>query len=442
MSPPVRRILRKVGMKMIDEYRRAAEQVLKVSGKILESADVNSFSENDVQTVEALHGRAAELTALSDKSAGNLKPTGSVMAGLAGAGLGNDSLSNFCGKLERSFAALFPEAGRGMDGFKSFGEFISVALGGKHDPRLRQFTANEASGPQGGYTVPELWSGQLLDRIIATSIAMPRSNIVPMRSQTLHLPAFDDADRSGGSINGWSSEWLAEGATATNQTPTFRDAVLTAYKIALYSQATSEVIADGINFERNYTNRMIQTVAWNLDAVYINGNGTGKPLGILNAGNASLISVTRETAGAIGWADVTAMFARLHPQGLKTAVWLIAPSALPALLSLETESGNLVWAPGNLVENAPMLLLGLPLIVTEHVTDTVGLALVDFSRYMVGIRKEITFEASNAPGWMSDVMSFRVIARTDAQPEWAAAITPANGGDTLSSAVILGPAAE
>lgn len=63
-------------------------------------------------------------------------------------------------------------------------------------------------------------------------------------------------------------------------------------------------------------------------------------------------------------------------------------------------------------------------------------ALVDFSQYTIGLRKEVSIDKSNAPGWTEDMTDFRVIVRVDGQGTWNEAITPKNG-DSLSWAVTL-----
>ena len=65
------------------------------------------------------------------------------------------------------------------------------------------------------------------------------------------------------------------------------------------------------------------------------------------------------------------------------------------------------------------------------------IVLCDLSQYLVGMRQEIQMDYSLAPGWTEDTVDFRVIQRLDGQPIMADAVTPKNGGDTLSWAVQL-----
>jgi HK97 family phage major capsid protein len=69
--------------------------------------------------------------------------------------------------------------------------------------------------------------------------------------------------------------------------------------------------------------------------------------------------------------------------------------------------------------------------------DVGDLMLADFSQYVLGIRREVTVERSNAPGWTEDASDWRAIIRFDGQGKWNAPFTPAKGADSLSPFVTL-----
>lgn len=57
-------------------------------------------------------------------------------------------------------------------------------------------------------------------------------------------------------------------------------------------------------------------------------------------------------------------------------------------------------------------------------------------RLSCSLRREVTVERSNAPGWTEDATDWRAIIRVDGQGKWNAPVTPKNG-DTLSWCVTL-----
>jgi HK97 family phage major capsid protein len=133
------------------------------------------------------------------------------------------------------------------------------------------------------------------------------------------------------------------------------------------------------------------------------------------------------------------------PQSLDRAVWIVSPDVLPQLLTMTVGSGNAaVWiGGGNFPSGAsmpPMTMLGRPLIVSEK-AKTLGtpgdINFVDFGFYLIGDRQAMSARQSEDFRFNQDVTAFRVIERLDGRPWLTSAITPQNGGNTLSPFVGL-----
>jgi len=133
------------------------------------------------------------------------------------------------------------------------------------------------------------------------------------------------------------------------------------------------------------------------------------------------------------------MLARLHPGCYKNAVWVASSEAIGYIWTLEDTAGTNMFKPEE--TRAGGRLLGLPVMVSEHASQvgTLGdIMLVDWSQYLVGLRKDVVMERSAAPSWASDELDYRVVLRVDGQGTWQSAVTPKNGGDTLSWCVAIG----
>ena len=271
-------------------------------------------------------------------------------------------------------------------------------------------------------------------------IVRPRATVYPMAARTRRIPAWAGETHTGqyeqplSLFGGFTPVWLEEAEEATDQVATLRQIVLTAYKLGLYTSVSNELAVDGLDFGQQLEQTLMRAMSFTLDYYYLRGDGTNKPLGILNC--PSLIEVPREGAGAVSYADVTNMYARLHPVAATKAVWVANYEVIPQLLTMTDSGGvNLVWR-GNTND-----FMGLPLIKTEKTPglgQTGDLLLADFSHYAIGIRREMSIERSNAPGWERDLSSYRVLLRTDGRDTWGGPITPVDGTDTLSWCVALG----
>ncbi len=104
-----------------------------------------------------------------------------------------------------------------------------------------------------------------------------------------------------------------------------------------------------------------------------------------------------------------------------------------------------VWiGGGNFPSGAnrpPMTLLGAPIIVSEKAKQlgTAGdISFVDFGYYLLGDRQAMSSRQSEDYKFQNDVTAFRWIERVDGRPWLEEAITPQNGGDTLSPFVNTG----
>lgn len=344
---------------------------------------------------------------------------------------------------EPTFANMFGPATRDNGGFKSIGEFFAVAGSRRYDPRLRIMDASmsEGTGADGGYLVPPAFVQMLMDASLESEIVRPRASIVPMVGATATAAGFDTLNHTGGSIGGFTMEWLGELATGTRQKGKVRLIQLAAKKGAIFTQASSELSEDAPNFARDLEDTLIKAIGWSLDYYAINGTGAGQPLGVLN--DPALVTVEKEGgqgADTLLATNVLKMYARMHPACIKNAVWMTSSTCIPQLATLFIESSTGGFSEPILKQQGEAFyMMGRPVILTEKlpsVGDMGDLMLVDWSQYALGLRKDITIERSNAAGWTEDALDWRAIIRVDGQGKWNAPVTPRHG-DTLSWCVTL-----
>jgi HK97 family phage major capsid protein len=346
--------------------------------------------------------------------------------------------------VSKSFRSMFygnETVSLSNNGFHSMDEFLKTLHLGRADQRLLNSSMVEGIPEFGGYSVPEEYGAFLMDKSLESEIIRPRATVWAMGSETKKVPAFDGADRSTNLFGGISGEWLEEGQTGTRKVAKLRLIQLTAKKLACFSQASNELIADGMSFEEMLAGALIKGIGWYMDYAFINGTGEGQPLGIL--ADPALITVTKEAsqaAATITYHNVVNMFSRLAPSCFTNAVWLANPSVIPQLLTMTITIGTGgARIPVFKEEASKFTLLGKEIIFTEKcpaLGSKGDLILADLSQYAIGMRKEIALDRSNVPGWMEDMTDYRVIVRVDGQGTWDKPVTPKNG-TTLSWAVAL-----
>lgn len=320
---------------------------------------------------------------------------------------------------------------------------------------IRKAALAESSGVTGGYTVPMQWSQQLLAMAVEDMIVAQRAAHQPMNSLSMQVPSLDHTTvQTGGSpfLGGVQATWTAEGATRSESEPTFRMTELKANELSFYAVSSNEMLADSmVALESLLTTLFTGAIAWARDYAYLQGNGVGKPLGMLNSPAA--IAVTRNAANLFKWVDAYTMIGRLY--GLeswrnKATVWVMHPSVLPQLLNMSDSAGRIIFQPINqgaqempAASSGPYsagYLFGIPCVFTEKLPalGTRGdVMLLDCSKYLLGDREELVIDVSTHVLFLKNQTAWRMVWRGDGQPWLNGPITLADGVFTVSPFIIL-----
>lgn len=302
----------------------------------------------------------------------------------------------------------------------------------------------------GGFLVPEEVRSELLQFSLENAIVRPRATVIPMASLRAAIPFVDATTNNGSVYGGVIAYWTEEGAALVQSQPAFGRIVLEAKKLTAYTEVPNELRQDSQpSVEALLYNMFPKAIAWFEDIAFLRGTGVGEPLGILNPLNTATVSVAGQggqTTGTIVWENIVAMYSRMMPSSLNRAVWLVAPNALPELMTTALTVGT-GGAPIGMAsmdgQSGPQLtLLGRPVIITEKVNGLGNAAggdinFIDFDQYLIGDRMAMDAQASTEYRFGNDVTAYRFIERVDGRPWVQSAVTPANGGPTLSPFVSL-----
>lgn len=295
---------------------------------------------------------------------------------------------------------------------------------------------------EGGFLIPEVLRSELLRVALETAIMRPRARVIPMESLRVPFPAIDATSNASSVYGGIVGYWTEEAAALTASQATFGRIVLDAKKLTMYTEAPNELISDSaISFQAFIDQIFPEAMGFYEDDAFLNGTGVGMPLGVLNGGN--LISVAAEVgqpADTITWINVLAVFSRMLPSSLNRAVWIASIDTFPELATMALNvgtGGGPVWL-SNGASGPPMTILGRPVIFTEKVAklgDLGDLNFIDPGMYLIGDRQVMSAMSSPHYKFGNDMTAFRIVERVDGRPWMQSAITPKNGGATLSPTV-------
>lgn len=343
--------------------------------------------------------------------------------------------------------------------FNSLSEFLSRVRKacdneGTPDSRLRKTAGHmgEADDSQGGFLVPEYWADKIYHVAMEGAIVRPRCDaIFKAEGDSLKVTRLVDSDRSSSFFGGVTFSWVSEaGSKDTNviSKPEVGQLELTPHKLVGSCFVSNELEDDHGAFGKFIEIAFGTAIRFEEDNLFINGNGVGQPLGIMNSG--FTILEPRQVANSIGWTDVARLARRLLPDSWERAVWLINPSALDELLQAPAPAANMA----TIFDLSHRMLWGRPFIVTEkcQATGTSGdIILADFGvgHYCIADKEMVIMGSRHADsiawklqveyhrGFVTDETFWKVVLRVDGQPLLGAPITPLYGGETVSPFVAL-----
>jgi HK97 family phage major capsid protein len=321
--------------------------------------------------------------------------------------------------------------------FSSAQEFVrAVRVSGQSfDPRL-QAGMTDSNPTSAGFLVPETWAQEILNYALESSLILPRARVFPLsQGNTLKVPAVKDDDHSAGFLwTGINEQWSNELQTITETDMSTRLLELSANKLALLSNASSELVEDSAQFENILTANLQAAASFFLDSNFLLGSGVARPLGMLNAANPSLVVASKNAAtpsGGFLWEDAVSMFTAMTPACRGRAVWIFGNDLLPALSVMQIVVRNIAGTENvggsatpqfTLNADGTGTLLGRPVLFSEKLKTKGTQADCCFvcpDQYAILLRREFQLRRSLDAGFTNDSIWWRLTCRVDGQPLWA-----------------------
>ena len=333
--------------------------------------------------------------------------------------------------------------------FANPGEFFAAVKNaafypGAQDVRLRPLKAtglSEGEPADGGYLLSPQMSGGIIERMYNVGQLIQRVAVdqIGPNSNSMLYNAIQETSRADGSRwGGILGYWMAEAGTKTKSKPEFRQMELKLKKVAALCYATDEQLEDTVALESWLTRTVPDELRFQVEYAYYTGNGVGKPLGIMQA--PALVSVTRIDANQIDETDIANMWSRRWA-GFNDYVWLANSSCFPQLINLTIGNFPLLLPMNQGGQADPSFsIYGKPYFELEYTAalgTTGDIMLASLSQYQTIQKGGVQAASSIHVQFLTDETTFRFVYRTDGQPVWNSALTPKDGGGTLSPFVVL-----
>ena len=322
--------------------------------------------------------------------------------------------------------------------FKCFGDFLAKAKNKAEEVKALA----EGAGETGGYLVPEEYREEILRIGVENSVVRNQNaRVIPMNTPTLKIPALNQSSNENHLYGGVVAYWTGEGEEKTASEPKFKKIQLDVKKLIGLVVSSDELTDDAITSMGGLLQQMFgETLAFYEDEAFLQGNGVGKPLGVVDA--PATVEVTRAATNDVQTGDLINMMVRFLRRG-GSPVWVMNHEVWEKILKLQDGNNNYIFFPGmsgNITGGVPMSLYGYPIIITEKLPQlgTSGdIILADFRYYLIGDRQRLTVDESMHHKFAEDETTWRFVQRVDGQPWIDSAVTPRSGGDSLSPFVKL-----
>lgn len=311
---------------------------------------------------------------------------------------------------------------------------------------------SETVDADGGVFVQKDFASEIVDNGYQEAPFASQVRRLPLSTGAngIKVPYVDETSRLDGSRQGGiQMYWEGEADDYTATKPKFGLMELNTKKIIGAAYLTEEIISDA-PFLGAWVSQAFQSeLAFKLDDAFINGNGAGKPLGILQ--NAALVTQTKEssqTAVTINAQNVSKMFSRLLKRNRGNAIWLYNQGCEAQLMTLSLTIGSNSYpvlimggTTGNMREEIPVdRILGRAAFASEHCAalGTAGdIIFTDPKSYIVVDKGGPKSAVSVHVRFLQDEQVLKFSYRVDGQPTRRTALTPFKGSDTLSTTVVV-----
>lgn len=248
----------------------------------------------------------------------------------------------------------------------------------------------EGTDSEGGYLVPDEFEHTLIQALNESNIIRSRARVITTSNGLHKIPVV---------ASHGNAAWMEEEDAYTESDEAFSQVNLDAHKVGTLIKVSEELLQDSaFDLESYIRSEFSRRIGDKEEDAFLNGNGTHKPTGILNATGGAQVGVTTASATAITADEIIDLFYSLKAPYRKNAVWILNDATVKAIRKLKNGTGDYLWQPAIKDGEVPTIL-GRPYFTSQYAPTIEAAAKViafgDFSYYWIGDRQGISFKRLN-----------------------------------------------
>jgi len=260
---------------------------------------------------------------------------------------------------------------------------------------------------EGGFLVPDEYERTLVQALEEENKLRSLCKVIRTASGDRKIPLV---------ASHGTASWVDEEGLIPESDDAFGMISLGAHKVASIIKVSDELLQDSVfDVESYIASEFARRVGDAEEAAFINGDGSGKPFGMLHETNGAATGVT--TAGAsITAEELIDLVYSLKAPYRKRALFLFNDQTIKAIRKLKDGSGQYIWQP-SLQAGQPNTLLGYSYETSSHM-PVIGagakpILFGDFSSYWIADRDGRSIKRLNELYASTGQIGFRVTQRLD-----------------------------
>ena len=236
----------------------------------------------------------------------------------------------------------------------------------------------EGVDADGGYLVPEEYDHRLIDTLSEENIMRRLATTITTSGEhKINIAATKPA-----------ASWIEEGGALTFGDATFSQILLDAHKLHVAIKVTEELLYDNaFNLEGYILDQFGKALGNAEEDAFLNGDGTGKPLGLFAATGGGTVAGT--LTAAIKSEDMLDLVYALKRPYRKKASFIMNDKTLSSLRKLKDNNGAYIWQP-SYQAGEPDRVLGYAVHTSAYAPED-AIAFGDYKYYNIGDRGTRSF---------------------------------------------------
>ena len=248
----------------------------------------------------------------------------------------------------------------------------------------------EGTDSEGGYLVPDEYEHTLIQALEDENIFRGLAHIIRTSSGDRKIPVVVDKG---------SAVWLDETEAYTESDDTFGQITIGAHKLGTMIKISDELLQDSMFDMEGYIAREFgRRMGAAEEEAFFTGDGSGKPLGVLDATTGAEVGVTAASETALKADELFDLYHSLRASYRKNAIWVVNDTTVALIRKLKDGNGQYLWQPG-LTAGAPDMILGRPVKTSAFMpaaqAGARSVLLGEFSYYWIADRTGRSFKRLN-----------------------------------------------